>query len=396
MESANLKNFYYKLLLLFPLTTLFQSIPLLDWINRALFGGTLFAHIILQFYSMKIRKKWSVSFVLLLFVHAFALCVTSYPIYSVNMLFYFGFMYLYFMFFTDNKKIISTVLKRNISFVLIVIQIWNILVGISILFPSSYMKGWGGATYFVSYARSTFRLCPSALMISVLVLVYYCIKKQRSAIFYLIIPAFCFFMGGSRTYCGVEILVLIVFWYIFCSKRKYFYISLIPILMIFSFLVFNSAIGDKIEAQTYTESSYYDEMGTVTNGRTVFWEACLDSFSKENIYKKLFGCGFNYVYEVTYKAVHSRIWAHNDFINILLNFGYSGLGIYLYVIYALFKKYTQKSNIPFIVVLLVFLIWLINAMFNMFYTYFCSMICFPMLLLSLNEYFSKNIPIVKG
>lgn len=73
-------------------------------------------------------------------------------------------------------------------------------------------------------------------------------------------------------------------------------------------LISYSAIGDKIEATTYTQNSYLDSWGTITSGRSVFWKADIDAFGLQPIDKKLLGSGFNFAYEVNIKAVNSEIW----------------------------------------------------------------------------------------
>ena len=47
-------------------------------------------------------------------------------------------------------------------------------------------------------------------------------------------------------------------------------------------------------------------------------------------------------------------------------------------------KITKGRNYNFTFILVV-LIWLFNAFFNMFYTYFCSMLCYPIILLLIRD-----------
>lgn len=159
-------------------------------------------------------------------------------------------------------------------------------------------------------------------------------------------------------------------------------------------LVLNSAAGSKIAATTYTTTSIFDKWGTITNGRTVFWSLDLKHFFKENIFNQLLGCGFNFDYQITKRFYTSAHWAHNDFISILLNFGYVGLGIYFYSVYKLLKVFVFEQKMPKLIVLLVFMIWFLNAMFNMFYTYTCSMVCFPMMLIALREYYVLKVKMI--
>ena len=90
--------------------------------------------------------------------------------------------------------------------------------------------------------------------------------------------------------------MVLAFWYIYCEKKRYFYFSLIPLVILMGILILNSAAGSKIAATTYTTNSFFDKWGTITNGRTVFWNLDLKYFFKENILNQLLGCGFNFDY----------------------------------------------------------------------------------------------------
>ena len=58
MKKINAEDLYLKLLLFFPVSTLFQGIPALDWINKVLFIATFVLQLSLQFNSFKIKVKW--------------------------------------------------------------------------------------------------------------------------------------------------------------------------------------------------------------------------------------------------------------------------------------------------------------------------------------------------
>lgn len=386
-------SLHFKLLLLFPLFTLFQSFFFLDWINKALLMLVIAVQLALQFRNFRIKKKWAVVLGLLIIVHIWALFNTKFPLYNSNMLFYFVFWVLYALYFVDFYEILDGIMYHNLLFIKKIVQIWCLIVAISVFLPISYVRNaaWGNEIYFVSIAGDTFRLAPTSLMIASLILVLYCYTKKRTLLLYLIIPVYSFLMCGSRTYLGVGFLVVLAFWYLFCENKRYFYLTLIPIVLIFFYLILYSAAGSKITATTYSTSSFYDKWGTITNGRTIFWKLDIEYFLKENFLKNLFGCGFNFDYEITRRYYTSAHWAHNDFISVLLNFGYIGLGIYIYTIWILLRKYLKNIEIPKVILALVILIWFLNAMFNMFYTYTCSMICYPIMLVALRNYYKGRV-----
>ena len=163
----NANKLLCRLLLLFPVFTLFQSFPLLRWINKALLICVI---IVLLFLTVrKMKKRWAGILVTVVVVHVYALMQTTFPLYNSNMLFYYG----------------------------------------------------------LSITGDSFRLAPTCLMIVTLVLGLYCLTKSKKYLFYTIIPMYGFLMCGSRTYLGIGLLVVLAFWYIYCEKKRYFYFLLI-------------------------------------------------------------------------------------------------------------------------------------------------------------------------
>ena len=389
MKKINAEDLYLKLLLLFPVFTLFQGIPALNWINRVLFVVTFVLQIYLQFNSLKIKVQWLPFIGLLLLVHFYALTNTKFPMYNTNTLFYFFFWFMVVLYFVDIKDRIGEIIRKNIRYIINIVRVWTVIVAVTAFIPACYkkVKLWGGGTYFVSITGNTFRIAQAALMILTLVLVYFYLIKNRQVIIYTIMPMYCFLMCGSRTYLGVGVLVFIIFWYIYTSNKIVFFISLIPLLFIVGFLISKTAAGDKIAATTYTKDSYFDYWGTISNGRSIFWEVDLKYFFRESFLNQLLGCGFNFDYEVTQQYYTSAHWAHNDLIGALLNFGYVGLVLYVFSIVLLFKTFFTNSSIPIVIRILIVFVWFINAMFNMFYTYTCSVISFLIMLSCISYYY---------
>ncbi|WP_407314678.1 O-antigen ligase family protein [Desulfosporosinus sp. SB140] len=390
--KINIQVLLFRLLLLFTLTTIFQVY--LDAINKILFGVSMVLLLFLILNKKAIYKEMLI-FILLIIFHVFALFFTEFPLYNLNDLFYFVFWVLYSLYVVKNQESIIKYLLNDKKFIINLIRVWNLIVLISIPLPSSYKIDWGGERYFTSFAENIFRLAPTALGIMTLVLFAMIAYKRKRHIIYTILPMFCFYMGGSRTYLGVGLLMFIIIWYIFCPKRSMFYLTIVPIAFLAVSLIAYSATQSKILATSYTSNSYYDFWGTVTSGRSVFWRADLEAYLNSGIIHQLFGNGFNFVYDVNARITGSYIWAHNDFIQILTTFGLLGLLLYLYSIKAVFRGLLYRLQIPFLLKILIFVIWGFNAFFNMFYTYFCSMISLPLLMVIVNYSYNLHLQDLK-
>lgn len=373
MKKNSFFNLYLDIILLFPIFTLFQTF--FSYINQVF----VFLLVIVQIFLMSTNKvkikNWFIIFVTFL-LEISALYFTTGTIYNLNTIFYFPFFILFFTLITDYKNKVKLYLIKRINYIHCIIIIWTLLVGISIFLPTSYVTGWGGAKYFGSYTGTIFRLGPTAVFVCSLIILYRLIKKKKGSFLYFLIPLYSFFMGGSRTYLVLGVSLLFIYLYLSLSKKT-FLISIIPILFIIVFFIFNSSMADKIES-TIGSNYYGGVLGALSNGRTYFWVEDIKAFYGTSLFNRLFGNGFNFVYDVNLKTMNSLIWAHNDFIQLLTTYGYFGLLIYCLTFFNLFKS--VKKDIIFTIIII--FIWFFNAMFNMFYTYFCSMLSFPILLLS--------------
>lgn len=378
--KINLERLNFKIALLFPLTTLFQT--LLPFVNKVFFGLLLITFIPIYLNKMSIKRAFIGLLTIGIIVYDFL--ITDGPLYNFNELFYFPFFVLFFTYMSEKFMEYKEILVKEKKIVNMIVYLWAFLVGISILFKSSWIPGWGGAMYFGSICRGVWRLVPTAVFISSLILVQMIYYKQKNAIYLLVLPLFCFFMSGSRTYMVVGILLFLVAWYYYVKNKTQFLLSIIPVGLILLFMILNSSMMSKFSSVSYNNDSYFDPLGTLTSGRSVFWEADIEAFKEGNIIDKIFGNGFNLIYEVNYKAFGGLVWAHNDFIQCLVSHGILGLILYLASIGSAIINITKGKQYKFTYFLVV-LVWLFNAFFNMFYTYFCSMLCFPILLLIIKD-----------
>ena len=303
-----------RLLILFPIVSLFQYV--LPDSNKILFAVLICVFIMNLARTSKVSKKMFLLVTVLIINHLFAMFKTEFPLFSFNTVLYFGFWFLYSILIIKDYKKVIRYFKADKKYVINVILIWNLIVGLSAVFPTSYERG-----YFVSFLKTSFRLDPIAFMMMILSYVYFILENRKRYLLFTIIPLYCIFMGESRTYLGVAVMMFLIGFFMMCKNRKVFIISLIPIILILIGLVSFSNIQKKIDSVKYTSESYLDYWGTVTNGRSVFWQIDLKGWSDSDIGCKLLGNGFNFVYDLNYTEYGGKIWAHNDFIQVLLTFG---------------------------------------------------------------------------
>ena len=366
-----------------PLSTLFQSY--LDGINKILFGVLLILQITLTFKHIRAKK---IIIIIIMLVSFFGNIVSTHGMpYNSNEFFYYPFSVLFLLYMAENLKTIECLFRNHKRFIVRILNIWTFLVGISIFLPSSYRSSWGGARYFSSFCGSIWRLAPTCIFIMSLALGAMIIYKNKKYILYALIPMYSLYMGGSRTYVLVGLALFMIFWYYFSPSKKIFYLSLPCVAIVLISLIWQTSMADKLNAVSYSDDSYFDFWGTITSGRSIFWSADIQAFWESNIVKKIVGHGLNFIYEINDEAFGGLVWAHNDFIQCLVSHGIIGLVLYLYSIKKLFHNIRNKAtgHKEFIPVIGCFFVWIINAMFNMFYTYFCSILAFPFLIYAVQQ-----------
>lgn len=378
--KINLLKANFIIMMMFPITTLFQT--LIPPLNKIFFALLIISFIPIYFY--KISFKRIAILLLTLIVISFDYIITNGHLYNTNELFYLPFCILYFVYISENYTKLKELFIKEKKFVYGVIILWSFLVFISIFFKSSWINSWGGTKYFGSLCRGVWRLVPTAVFIGSLSIVTMVFYKNKKGIFFLLLPLFCIFMSGSRTYMVIGILLFLIAWYYYVNNKTHFILSFIPICAILFFAIMNSSMIDKFTAVSYNRNSYFDPLGTLTSGRSIFWQADIKTFIDSSVIHKIMGNGFNLIYEVNLKAFDGLVWAHNDFIQCLVSHGILGLLLYLYSIIGTIKQITKGTTYKF-PLLLVIVIWVFNAFFNMFYTYFCSLLSFPILLLCIKE-----------
>ncbi len=364
----------------FPIATMLVDT---GFINKMLFALLVVASV-LAIITSEIKANTFIKLFVFLISFIYVLGVTKYPIANTNLFFYFPFFIFYTYILSDRWEKVISWLSNNRGTINFVVICWSVLVGISIFLPTSYHEKEGGALYFGSFVGSIFRLGPTAVFIQVFAIVLQVFFKQRKAILYMILPLFCCFMGSSRSYLVVGLLLFLISWYLFCANKKTFNISLIPLGALVLFFVAETSIGAKI-AYTLDDSNYGDFWFRVSSSRSELWTTCMTEWTKTDALNKLFGNGLGFTYELT------GLWAHNDYIEILCSFGLFGLFQYFMAMYALYKAGPRKRvKMPFVIKASVFMVWAFNAFFNMHYTYFCAMLCYPFLVFTLKYHFDKK------
>ena len=377
--SFTRKDLFLKLVLLFPITTLFQYH--ISALNKLLFFVVL---LVLCATSQLYRKPLVyLGCVLLHWLIVMLITPMAALRTNVNMALYYIFCVAYFVFFLNNKQETWDLLLKNHRFILCVVVLYTAILTVSIFLPSSYDQmnsgGWGDSAYFMSISGSPNRVGPASLFVVILIAFLLKIGYSKLIVLLALPQLYTFLMGGSRTYFVLGMCAFVILYYIFVNNKRVFYLSLIPLALVMLIITLRSSMMDKFLATFNSEATGAVFWQKLTNTRSIFWQKQLQLFFDTPLVTQIFGNGINFT---TYRY---GLWAHSDFIEILCSYGYVGLLNYLclmvYSIRTLLK--TKKKN--FFIKLVCVFIWFFNAFFNFFYCYFCAMLSYPILLLLVNH-----------
>ncbi|MFQ7879729.1 MAG: O-antigen ligase family protein [Blautia producta] len=302
--------------------------------------------------------------------------INSFHFYSTNMVFYFPFLILYFMFFLKYQSDSIDFFRNHKQYVDFIIALWTMTILVSLPLSSSYVYE-GETRGFVSFAGTTFLLCPIAIFAFALMAVQYNLWHKKRYVIAMFVPSLCIMLGTTRTYLGVLACAWMLFLYTqIKNKKMYFAVVAIAGAVLLGVILLSPIKQKFIAASSRTEIGI-NPLAAFTSGRSTFWTYDILTMIKNNPIRILFGNGVNYLFKINYAHFGNPLWAHNDFIQIFSDYGVLGLLVYLGMFKMLFKKTFREIKISKMAAMMLIAIWAFNAFFNMFYTYFCATLSYP-------------------
>lgn len=372
-RKVRIKDIIWFIIIAFPLTsTIKVYVGPLNLILTILLFGLFFYN----YLKTSMQKKEVLLFFYVVLGVVMNVAINGFHFYSTNMVFYFPFLILYFLFFLKYQNDSIVFIKRHRQYVDCIIALWIIAVLISLPLSSSYVYE-GETRGFVSFAGTTFLLCPIAIFVFALLAVQYNLWRKKLYVISMFVPSLCVMLGTTRTYLGVLACAWMLFLYTQIKNKKIYIAVVVIAAIVLVGIIMLSPIKEKFVAASTRTAIGIDPLAAFTSGRSTFWTYDIITILKNNPINILFGNGVNYLFKINYTHFGNPLWAHNDFIQILSDYGLVGLFVYLFMFRALFKNTFTKIKISKIAVTMLISIWAFNAFFNMFYTYFCATLSYP-------------------
>lgn len=229
-------------------------------------------------------------------------------------------------------------------------------------------KSWeivNGQKVYFGFCESGHKLSANMCFVGTLYLIYFWNKKFKiKQLIYFLIPLIIISLTGSRTYLISYVIILLVLY--FKKLRNYkLKIILVPIL-IFSIVYFllNSSIVNRfflMGSNHYISNNFWE---ATSSGRLIWWKIDLNDFKRFDIFYKIFGQGFTYLYDLNKILYGLKIDGHNDFITLLISIGLFGTIGYIYILIRwIFKRNIyNKTTVTVVILTLVMYLW--NAMIS--------------------------------
>ena len=322
-------------------------------------------------------------FALLIIVYFYDIVVTDWPLINSNEFFYLGTWVLYLIYVTSDYENFFKLVCSYTNMIQRWVIIWEIIVGCSFFFPTSYVNGGFGA-----FTGSPHRMDSAALLILAYIFVLFRMRNYKKTYLLLtILPVIAVIFSGARTYLLAIGVLLMMMYYANMERKRNFYFTIIPLLIIgVLFILSTSVIQERMEniakLSKYFDTQGYNKLAAVTSGRSVFWIIDLQQYWKSSFLNKILGNGWNFVRKVNGIFYTKSIWAHNDYINLLCCNGVLGLALY-FVAYIRFYKRVKSVSFckkdTFILGFGFHFICIFIASFNMLYTYFAAALAVPII-----------------
>lgn len=240
----------------------------------------------------------------------------------------------------DNLKLFYSALLRSKHVIFFTVVIINSILLILLITKIGYRSGWGGEYYFVGLSNTAHTLASACCLTFALVVLYNKLFNKSYILSIMsLITMWALFQSGARTFLlPAGIYCVFIINTLFKRRKLRFFIYGVAAIL-FTTVLLKSNMLEKFTFSGNADAA--DFWGGITSGRSVFWIVDLNAFKSFSIYEMIFGKSFSSVYSINYEHTRMFIWAHNDFIHILLGTGIIGLSLYVSKLINLFRYWSH-------------------------------------------------------
>lgn len=249
---------------------------------------------------------------------------------------------------------------------------------------------WGIGNFFKGTSNSEHTL--SYLMIVILIYIAFLIVvdgKKKIAILSLI-PLYAIFESGARATLVLVIFpLMIIIDLVFTRKQKQIFVKIIVFSGLCALILF--FLKDKIlQSDLFIKIVARNNSGNNSAGRLYIWSDLSNKYMhNSSILQYLIGQGdyMVYKYNTINPLVNVEVWAHNDFLQILVGKGLIGILLYVSSGIKCFYNVIKENKSLYSVFLMLMVV--LAAMINGFYNYKDLSLQIP-IIIGLSRYYSQD------
>lgn len=305
------------------------------------------------------------------------------------------FSYLLFVllcfFFSDKEKTAGFIeyLKRKKTMIIIGI---TIVAAVELMLLVSgagfvYKYNWGG-TFFLGTNTMPHTLAYLMLALLIIELAMCLITGDKKTLIPAPLFLFLIYESGARIALPLAGIVSVAIIDVLFSKRNSLaFVRMLKVLVIMAivFLLFKEKI---MESDLVSKIQKREESGNSSAGRLYLWQDLLGRFYGAPE-KWLIGFGDDkvYLYSKMNPMVRTSIWAHSDYIQIMIGKGITGLSLYLMAIKDYFKTLIKDNGRLYTCMFMAYFV--ISSSLNGFYNYRDACVLIPFFVI-INKYLSRK------
>lgn len=287
-----------------------------------------------------------------------------------------------------NIRYFETLIIQKLTAIKFIVILINFIEGFLLITRRgySYHFSWGG-TFF----HGTNNMPHTLACLMIVTLFFVCIliryTEKRRYILGAIIPFLAIFASGARSLLLVSVFpMLLIIDMVFTKKQKsiFFKIMVVLLILIVIAFIFRNEI---LTSDLWNKILIKQDSGNNSSGRLYMWSDLINRYIHSyNPIKYLFGQGdyMTYYYNSVNPLVHVNVWAHNDFLQILVGKGALGLFFYIYALVRcgsnIFKN--NKNFYKYFILASIILAAIING----FYSYRDIMLVLPFIIVLARYY----------
>ena len=370
--TVSIRNMIMALVIVNPLIALFfDGLPIYRYILEPV------VTILLLFESSREKRRFKNN-IFILFLITASCIYTLFENVNLARIYLHLFCYLNFIFFiyfmTDksNQKYVFDFLKLHVRYLKSLVIFVNIVEAFMMITGRGYVNRfhWGGDFF---YGTSSMPHTMSYLMLVVIAIIIIIIMIEKNKYWFLcaLVPFLAIFQSGARiSLVLASFLLLIIIDQVLTSKQKSIAIKLFVVVLLVGIILFifrdrilSSSMWTKIIKRS--GDSY-----NMTAGRTVVWGGLIEKFFGDSSFLEFFlghGDDRTYYYNAINPLVRNAIWAHNDYLQILVGKGIIGFCLYIAATYNFIKSILKQNSSVYKWSIVLFV--LLAALLNGFYSY---------------------------